>query len=91
MGMSRPKVHRGAEPAKMDDTEKRQIIKYLFKKGIPSQEIYEDMVDTFGDDSTSYTIIAKWVGEYQRGREKVKDDGRLIAQERAPLIFKLIS
>ena len=51
----------------MEKLEIREVIKYFYKKGLPSNEIHEDFMVTLGKEFPSYSL---------KGRESVEDDGR---------------
>lgn len=40
------------------------------------RQIHEDMAKTLGEDSPSYSTVKKWVANFKRGKESVKDDPR---------------
>ena len=44
---------------------------------MPPKEIHEDLMETLGKESTSYSRIKKWASEFMRGRESVEDNGRI--------------
>ena len=56
--------------------EARAVIQYLQTKGMSPKEILEDMVQTLGEDSPSYSTIKKWAAEFKRGRDSTEDDPR---------------
>lgn len=60
----------------MEKIEHRAVIKYLNKKGLPPKDIHQDMVSTLGESAPSYSSVKKWVAEFKRGRESIKDDPR---------------
>ena len=41
---------------------------------MPPKEIYEDLMETLGKESPSYSTVKKWAAEFKRGRESVEDD-----------------
>ncbi|UYV65969.1 DNAH10 [Cordylochernes scorpioides] len=45
------------ESSKMETNEIRAVIKYICKKGMSPKEIYEDMVDTLREDTSSYSTV----------------------------------
>ena len=60
----------------MEKLEIRGVIKNFCKKGMPPKEIHEDLMETLGKESPSYSTVKKWAAEFKRGRESVEDDGR---------------
>ena len=62
---------------KMEKLEIRAVIKYFCKKGMPPKEIHEDFMETVGKKSPSYSTVKKWAAKFKRGRESVKDDGKM--------------
>ncbi|XP_076068328.1 histone-lysine N-methyltransferase SETMAR-like [Oratosquilla oratoria] len=58
----------------MEKIEYRAVIKYLHLKGMSPSEVHKDMVQTLGDDSPSYATVKRWVAEFKRGRDSVKDE-----------------
>jgi transposase len=60
----------------MEKIEIRAVIKYPCKKGISSKEIHEYFIDTLGKESPSYSTVKKWVAEFKRGREEIREDER---------------
>ena len=65
-----------SKTGKMDPTEYRCVIKYLLKKQMTAQQIFEDMSKTLGDDCPSRATICRWTREFKRGRKSVEDDHR---------------
>ena len=47
---------------------------------MPTKEIHEDFMVTFGKESHSYSTVQKWAAGLKRGRG-VEDDGRSVQQE----------
>jgi transposase len=41
-----------------------------------SKEINEDLVDTLGKESPSFSTVKKWAAEFKKGRESIGDDER---------------
>ena len=60
----------------MEKLEIRAVIKYFCKIGMPPKEIYEDIMETLGKESPSYSTMKELAAEFERGRESVEDDGR---------------
>ncbi|XP_071084006.1 protein GVQW3-like [Haliotis cracherodii] len=60
----------------MEKQEKRAVIKYLYKKGLTPNAIYEDMLSTLGEDAPSYATVKRWVAEFKRGRSSTYDEPR---------------
>ena len=63
------KVGKGVAKLKMDKKEARSVIKYLQKKGITPKAVHQDMAETIGGDSSSYSTIKKWAADFKRARE----------------------
>jgi [histone H3]-lysine36 N-dimethyltransferase SETMAR len=61
---------------KMDKTEKRAVIKYLYLKGFSPQKIHEDMKEVLSDDAPSPATVYRWVAELKRGRQSTEDEHR---------------
>ena len=45
------------EIVKIEKLEYRAIIKYLYLKGLRGEQIYEDMLNTLGDQCPSYATV----------------------------------
>ncbi|XP_071083880.1 protein GVQW3-like [Haliotis cracherodii] len=60
----------------MEKQEKRAVIKYLYKKGLTPNVIYEDMLSTLAEDVPSYATVKRWVAEFKRGRSSTDDEPR---------------
>ena len=60
----------------MDKIWHRDVIRYLQKKGLTTEEIHTDMVSTLGDDAPALSTVKKWAAEFKRGRESLEDDPR---------------
>jgi len=60
----------------MDKKEARSVIKYLQKSGITPKAVHQDMAETLGGDSPSYSTIKKWAADFKRARESTEDDPR---------------
>ena len=50
---------------KIDKLDDHMIIWFLQLKTLLSKEIHTDMVKTLGEDFFSYTMVKKWVAEFQ--------------------------
>lgn len=61
---------------KIEKLEYRAIIKYLYLKGLRGKEIYEDMLETLGDQCPSYATVKNWIASFKRGKLSVEDDKR---------------
>ena len=64
------------EVVKIEKTEYRSIIKYLFLKGLKGKEIYDDMFKTLGNLCPSYATVKNWVASFKRGEFAVEDGKR---------------
>ena len=51
----------------------RALIKYHILKGMSTTEIHEDIMQTLGKKAPSYTTVKRWVADFKRGKEDVKD------------------
>ena len=49
----------------------RVVIKCFCKKGMSSNEIHEDFMETLGKESPFYSTVKKWVAVFHMGRERV--------------------
>jgi hypothetical protein len=57
----------------MEKVEVRAVIKYLCKKGMSPKEIHDDLMNTLGKESPSYSTVKD---ECKRDRENIVDDER---------------
>ena len=62
--------------AKMEKMEYRSVIKYLHLEGKSEKDIYERLLNTYGDTSPSYATVKRWKNEFTWGREDLKDAPR---------------
>ena len=51
----------------METLEIGAVIKYFCKKGMPPKETHEDLMETLGKESHSYSTVIKWKEEFKRG------------------------
>jgi len=51
-------------------------IKLLTLEKQLANNIYERLVNVYGDSAPSYSIITMWVAEFKRGRTSLEDDTR---------------
>ena len=49
----------------------RALIKFLTKEGKNAKEIHKRMTGVYGDSSPAYSTVAKWAGEFKRGRSSL--------------------
>ena len=61
-------------------TQLRNILKVLsynhplpWSQGLNTKQVHQDMEDTFGEDTPSYSLVKKWAGEFKRGRDSLED------------------
>ena len=52
------------------------MIRYLYLKGMSPKEIYDDMLETLGEDVPSYSTVKKWAAEFKRGRQNLVEVSR---------------
>lgn len=64
------------EIVKIGKLEYRAIIKYLYLKGLRGKQIYEDMLNTLGDQCPSYATVKNWTASFKRGKFSIEDDDR---------------
>ena len=69
-------IQEGATHFQNGEFEIRADIKYFCKKGMPPKKIHEDIMETLGKESHSYSTVKQWAAEFKRRRESVKDDRR---------------
>ena len=60
----------------MEKLEISAVIKYFCKKRMPPKEIHEDFIETFEEESPSYSTVKIWAAELKRGTYGFEDDGR---------------
>ena len=63
----------------MEKLEIRAVIKYFYKKEIPTKEIHKDFMETLGKESPSYSTVKTWAAEFKSGRESIGMMGGLAA------------
>ena len=51
----------------MDKLEIRAVIKYFCKKGMPPKEAHEDVMETLGKESATYSTVKKNGQQSSRG------------------------
>ena len=56
--------------------EYRAVIRYLYLKGKPGQEIHRELINVYGSFAPSYAQVKFWVGELKRGRTSLEDETR---------------
>jgi len=56
--------------------EYRAIIKFLTLEKQPSNNIYERLVNVYGDSAPSYSTVTRWVAKFKRGRTSLEDNTR---------------
>ena len=54
----------------------RAAIKFLTKEGTNAKEFHKRMTGVYGDSSPAYSTVAKWAGDFKRGRSSLEDDPR---------------
>jgi len=57
-------------------SEYRAAIKFLTLEKQPANNIYERLVNVYGDSALSYSTVTRWVAEFKRGRTSLEDDTR---------------
>jgi transposase len=60
----------------MDFEQIRTCIKLKFLEGKKPKIIHEELQTTLGDSGPSITTVYKWINEFKRGRERIKDEHR---------------
>jgi len=58
----------------MNKFQKREVIKYLFLKGMSGKAIHDDMLATLGDNAPVYSVVKIWLAEFKHGRNSVEDE-----------------
>jgi len=56
--------------------EKRNVIRYLFWKGKPAVEVFNEVENACGDNDLNRTSMFKWSREFKNGRTSVNDGER---------------
>ena len=54
--------------------EYRAVIRYLYLKGKPGQEIHCELTNVYGSSALSYAQIKFWVGEFKRSRTSLEEE-----------------
>nr|XP_032814238.1 protein GVQW3-like [Petromyzon marinus]XP_032814239.1 protein GVQW3-like [Petromyzon marinus] len=62
--------------ANVEKIEQRIVIKFLSKEGNNAKQIHERMLAVYGAGAPSYPTVARWFGEFRRGRESIRDGRR---------------
>jgi len=57
-------------------SEYRAVIKFLTSEKQPANNIYERLVNVYGDSAPSYLTVTRWVAEFKHGRTSLEDDIR---------------
>jgi len=57
-------------------SEYRAAIKFLTLEKQPANNIYERLVNVYGDSAPSYSTVTRWAAEFKRGRTSLADDTR---------------
>jgi len=55
-------------------SEYRAVINILTLEKQLANNIYECLVNVYGDNSSSYSIVTRWVAEFKRGRTLLEND-----------------
>jgi len=55
-------------------SEYRAAIKFLTLEKQPANNIYERLVNVYGDSAPSYSTVIRWVAEFKRGWTSFEDD-----------------
>jgi len=59
---------------KLLDLEQRSVIKFLTKEGKKPKEIFERMVEVYGESAPSYYKVKFWSKQFKWGRESIEGD-----------------
>ena len=51
----------------------RAVVHFLWKKGATNKEIFTDITDVYGDESTTLRTIQRWTKRYRSGEEGLDD------------------
>jgi len=68
-------------------SEYRTAIKFLTREKQPANNIYERLVNVYGDSAPSYSTVTRWVAEFKRGRTSLEDDTRAGRPVKATLMI----
>ena len=60
----------------MEKLEYRAVIKFLTLKGETPKNIYESMMEVYGDNCPSYTTVKDWIRGVRLGRRSIEDEPR---------------
>ena len=60
----------------MDKIRHRAVIRYHGLKGLTLKQVHQDTEATLVEDTPAYSMVKKWAGEFERGRESLEDDPR---------------
>lgn len=66
----------------MQQIEYRAVIKFLTKQGKGPQAILNEMKAVYGAQCPGKTMIYKWCGAFQMGREMIEDKPRTLSLKR---------
>ena len=56
----------------METVEYREVIRFLFLKGCTPTETFNEMKETYGEDSPSYDVVKHWHRQFKCGRTSVE-------------------
>lgn len=76
--------------------EHRSVIKFLTKEGSLPSEIYDRMVNVYGNDAPSLSTVKKWAALFKAGRASVQDDPRsgrpveVVTDEKCDAVRRLV-
>jgi len=57
-------------------SEYRAVINFLTLEKQLANNIYERLVNVYGDSAPSYSTVTRWAAEFKRGRTSLEDDIR---------------
>jgi len=58
------------------DCEIRSVIRFLNARNVLLSEIHHQICQVYGDNAMSDSMVRKWVGMFNEGRENVHDEAR---------------
>ena len=58
----------------------RAIIFYNFRCGFAQQQCIDEFNSVFGDEAPSRTGVYWWYGEFNRGRNSLQDEFRVVSE-----------